>query len=217
MDTRKGKAEKMRERKYNLETAKVGDEVLEMSGAKLKVVYVSPTAVVTEFENGSIFTYAKTNSAAYLLYEVPLAWLGEDPIYAGDSIYLSFPGKCDSVFIVYRVYNGALRSTTGGWITLDKNKQIMESTTEYTFSLVPLADRIQVNGIDVFAPEKEAPRSGHIYFVSDPTNSNWYYTSNWYGDYSDNKYLERRLVHLTKDNAIAYAKAMVSAGEKHGK
>lgn len=206
----------MKERKYNLETAKVGDEVLEMSGTKLKVVYVSSTAVVTEFENGSIFTYAKNNSAAYLLYEVPLAWLGEDPIYAGDSIYLSFPGKCDSVFIVYRVYNGALRSTTGGWITLDKNKQIMESTTEYTLSLTPFVNRILVNDIEVFAPEKEAPRSGRIYFVSDPTNSSWYYTSNWYGSSNDREYLERGLVHLNKDNAIAYAKAMASAGEKHG-
>ena len=67
-----------------------------------------------------------------------------------------------------------------------------------------------INGFEVPAPETEELRQGVMYCISVPTNKGFYCECEWVGDLEfDFLLLERGLVFLTKEDAIANAKAML--------
>ncbi len=67
-----------------------------------------------------------------------------------------------------------------------------------------------INGFEVPAPETEGLRQGVMYCISVPTNKGFYCECEWVGDLEfDFLLLERGLVFLTKEDAIANAKAML--------
>lgn len=76
---------------------------------------------------------------------------------------------------------------------------------DYEFRLKPRT--ITVNGREIVAGESEVPKGG--YFTANPMSDAFYSATNWRDDYIDRRMLERGLVHLTKENAIAHAKAML--------
>lgn len=85
---------------------------------------------------------------------------------------------------------------------------------------VELAPRTHVvNGFTVPAPEVQTLTKNDSYYMPDASIRVWFVEYAWFKDSSDKRFLERGLVHLTKEAAIANAKAMLgidpySEGEK---
>lgn len=72
---------------------------------------------------------------------------------------------------------------------------------------------IFVNGVEVPAPESVAPSHLAEYFTASPTNEHLTSGSSWYGTQLEFKWLERGLVYLNKEDAIARSKAMLITQE----
>ena len=72
---------------------------------------------------------------------------------------------------------------------------------------------ILVNGVEVPAGEKEAPSKGATYYVPDQAEESLAYDFSWGDDDMDARFLERGLVYLDKESAIARAKAMLITQE----
>lgn len=66
---------------------------------------------------------------------------------------------------------------------------------------------ITVNGREIVAGEVETPHGK--YFTADPMQYDYFMEYTWTDQDCDSRFLERGLVHLTKENAIAHAKAML--------
>lgn len=75
------------------------------------------------------------------------------------------------------------------------------------FKLAPRTH--EVSGFTVPAPEVEALALDDVYFIGEPSSVDWHTEYTWYKDNSDKRFLERGLVHLTKEAAVANAKAML--------
>lgn len=72
---------------------------------------------------------------------------------------------------------------------------------------------ILVNGVEVPAPEKEAPADGAEYFVPQFLDIDAYEALYWKQDELDARLLERGLVYLDKESAMERAKAMIITQE----
>ena len=72
---------------------------------------------------------------------------------------------------------------------------------------------ILVNGVEVPAPEKVAPEVSATYYVPDQSEESLAYGFSWSDDDMDARFLERGLVYLDKESAIARAKAMLITQE----
>ena len=83
-------------------------------------------------------------------------------------------------------------------------------TNSDAFSLAPRTH--VVNGFTVPAPEVDALALDDVYFIGEPSSVDWHTEYTWYADNSDKRFLERGLVHLTKEAATANAKAMLGIG-----
>ena len=66
-----------------------------------------------------------------------------------------------------------------------------------------------INGFEVPLPEKEAPSYETEYYVPFPTSLYFYDERHWYDDTFDERVLERGLVFLNQEDAIATAEAML--------
>ena len=70
---------------------------------------------------------------------------------------------------------------------------------------------IVVNGIEVPEPQRVAPADGTAYWLANVTSIEFdQFELCWDGVESEMTWLQRGLVHLSKENAIAHAKAMVA-------
>lgn len=72
---------------------------------------------------------------------------------------------------------------------------------------------IMVNGMEVPAPENEAPSKGAIYYIPDISDESLVYDFSWGGCEMDTRLLGRGLIYLDKESAIARAKAMLITQE----
>lgn len=79
------------------------------------------------------------------------------------------------------------------------------------FRLAPRT--IIVNGVEVPAPEKEAPEYGADYFIPMTTCPMGYAKMVWTGDVDNVYALQEDLLYLNKEDAIARAKAMLITKE----
>lgn len=79
--------------------------------------------------------------------------------------------------------------------------------SNYEFRLKPRT--ITVNGREIVEPERKALEDDQAYWVPSIAREELQSQANWAGDAFDLRCLERGLVHLTKENAIAHAKAML--------
>ena len=75
---------------------------------------------------------------------------------------------------------------------------------------------INVNGFEIAAGEKGGLKDGDLYFVPCPHFESRFVSSIWRDFKSGNHLLKDGLVHLTKENAIAHAKAMLGIDPKTG-
>lgn len=73
---------------------------------------------------------------------------------------------------------------------------------------------ILVNGVEVPAPGKDAPADGETYFIPDLYSESMCYEYKYRGESEMHKlFLERGLIYLDKESAIARAKAMLITQE----
>lgn len=77
----------------------------------------------------------------------------------------------------------------------------------YTFRLAPRT--VLCNGVEVPAPESVAPKDGVDYYFQTPHGVEIVSRELWRGCNFDLRLLERGLVYLNKEDAIARAKAML--------
>lgn len=77
----------------------------------------------------------------------------------------------------------------------------------YEFRLAPRT--IFVNGVEVPAPERVAPENRESYYTADVWGDDLYADFIWRNDKDDQRALQRGLVYLNKEDAIARAKAML--------
>lgn len=68
---------------------------------------------------------------------------------------------------------------------------------------------IIVNSFQVIAGEKAELKAGEEYFLASPKDEDFHDFYTWEGDSHDRRWLERGLIHKTKENAIAHAVAML--------
>ena len=63
-------------------------------------------------------------------------------------------------------------------------------------------------------PEREAPDIGDTYFTSNAHAKDYYTMYSWGDSWLDQAWLERGLIHLTKEAAIAHGKALIALSKK---
>lgn len=78
----------------------------------------------------------------------------------------------------------------------------------HDWELIP--ETININGIDVPKPESKELICNTLYYIPKPEYKALYTSSCWNNHRIDKLRLERGLIHLTKENAIAHAKAIIS-------
>ena len=76
------------------------------------------------------------------------------------------------------------------------------------WELIP--ETININGIEVPMPERKELICNTLYYIPNPDHLDLYAFCFWCNNMSDKLRLERGLIHLTKENAIAHAKAIIS-------
>lgn len=69
---------------------------------------------------------------------------------------------------------------------------------------------ITIGGIEIQQPEKTAPENGVEYFVPSFATDALYVSNEWYDDHVDRQRLDRGVVHLDRESAIAHTKALLS-------
>lgn len=69
---------------------------------------------------------------------------------------------------------------------------------------------INMNGREVPEPVREAPKRDKHYFVPGVAEEHFYRETTWSDDRFDHLRLQRGIIHLTRDAAIAHAKAMLN-------
>lgn len=105
----------------------------------------------------------------------------------------------------------------GNWTTCSTEgvlRHILNGFPADKFRLTP--HTIFVNGVDMAAPEKVAPKVGVTYYIPDFGERLQYFGHTWDGDVLDLCYLDRGVVYLNKEDAIARAKAMLLTSDKEG-
>lgn len=75
------------------------------------------------------------------------------------------------------------------------------------FRLAP--EVIIIGDVNFPKPETKALKEGQYYFMPDLTTAKLYFRSRWDNDEYDVQRLERGFVHLSEENAIAHAKALI--------
>ena len=75
---------------------------------------------------------------------------------------------------------------------------------------------IIINGRKIQAPHRVELEQGQRYFAALPSGWDWHIAGTWGAGLSDQFWLDRGLLHLTKEAAIAHAKALVSFTSKEG-
>ena len=182
---------------YDLHQAKVGDLVLCRSLIKGEVVYIDHNQVVIRWEDTLNIFDMEEDHAMYLR---PLAWLGDDPVHKGDTLY-----SVHSEHVVNSVDCGRLYSTNGSYFPIDGDKL----QSHELFSLTPVTLTVVVNGFEVPAPIPCPPEKGADYYIPSLTDDDFYCQWIRQGDMMDRLALERGLAHTTEEAAVAHAKAML--------
>ena len=187
---------------YDLHQAKVGDLVLCLSPNKGEVVYIDHNQVVVRWKNAlNLFDIEEE----HCMYFRPLAWLGEDPIYKGDTLY-----SVHSEHVVNSVHCGRLYSTDGAYHLMNGD----EIQNPKRFSMTPVILTIVVNGFEVPAPITCPPEKGANYYVASLMDEKYYKLWSWCGGSIDRLALERGLAHTTEEAAVAHTKAMLGIDPK---
>ena len=195
-------------RPYDLATAKVGDEVLtDKPGESAIVGIVTPKTVALHWQNDEIIVFHR-NEGDHTLKLPPLAWHQDGtPIYAGDSLWIVDKGLSSygKEYVAEGVENGYLLFTNG------EDTILIEDTTRYShWGHTNPVRTIRTGEFDVPEPERDPLEVGQTYYTLMFSSGLPVIDYNWVGDTTDFRFLDRGLVHLTKEAAELHAKALLS-------
>lgn len=123
---------------------------------------------------------------------------------------MTFQEWCKEILpIVQAAANGEeieYLSHTGKWV--DRGDSMAETfKPRLKYRIKPRT--IKVNGFDVPKPESEAPLYRSKYFIPVTNSYEFCKVGTWSGCEYDSLLFARGLIHLSDDNAIAHAKAML--------
>lgn len=101
-------------------------------------------------------------------------------------------------------------TTQDGWCELDCDFTI-ENLLNNLYSFRLAQEIMTIGDVSFPKPETSPLVMGTKYWVADPTNRNFtnYIPIKWENDNHDKMLLSRGFIHLTKENAITYAKALI--------
>ena len=105
----------------------------------------------------------------------------------------------DKDIIVFKGTNGTLYNEEGA---------PLEELYLNGWELAP--ETIEINGIEVPKPETTAPPSGTIAYIPAIYGISEFHTVEWNNSYLLQEALAKGLIHLSKDNAIAHTRALLS-------
>ena len=191
---------------YNLEEAQVGDLVVNFSLVHLEVIATHGSTVVFGVV-GESQIYNFSQAMEHSNYLLPLAWLGDAPVYLGDVLYHN-NGK--SQYVVKGSSPGLLQvaPVPGGYpFTMPMTVGGSIPNIPNTWSLTP--PFIEINGHKVPKPECKPLKNGTRYFVPHLWSGD-IFGYRWGGDNDDQNCLKNGLVHLTEDAARAHTQAIIS-------
>lgn len=89
------------------------------------------------------------------------------------------------------------------------NGVTIEAILKGYFVFRPLPKTITIGDVSFPKPVSKALEENQKYFIPDFTVTRLYYTSQWCNTDLDNLRLKRGLIHLSQENAIAHAKALI--------
>lgn len=118
----------------------------------------------------------------------------------------------DSVYNLAGVVDGVLlRYTTEG-------VYIVNQVTDLDLFMKVEVKTHKVNGFEVPAPvtNPEDMKVGVTYYGADNTDLDWHFGTTWANDAKDKAWIARKLVFMSKEDAIANAKAMVGVNPYGG-
>lgn len=200
-------------RPYDPTQAKVGDVVLTPNPtARGEVVAVSLKEVVFVWED-DIFTILDRKQG-HVLRQPPLAWLGSDPVYAGDTLWIV--NESHTAFgIPYVIAGKAKRTLTCSSpadvaIYVDDKGEVSPCAIWSLTKPEPKPRFIDINGHKVPEPLRVAPAYDTRYYVPDLVSNILFSAYLWQDDDFDNCWLKLGFVHLTKEAAISHAQALLS-------
>lgn len=85
----------------------------------------------------------------------------------------------------------------------------IEAILKGYFVFRPLPKTIAVGGVSFPKSVSEPLKEGQKYFIPDLTVTRLYYTSQWCNTDLDNLRLKRGIIHLSEEDAVAHAKALI--------
>lgn len=130
--------------------------------------------------------------------------LAGDRVVNGDDIEvfdITYSDKIDGPFKVTGIING-------DWETFTEDGSY-RTDIESKYDLYMKQKTRTINGFEVPEPVRDPLEDGQEYFVSDLSLNDMFFDSCWDGGDIDFRRLERGLIHLDEESAIANANAMM--------
>lgn len=101
----------------------------------------------------------------------------------------------------------------GALTTFTKSGEYIKACSN-KFNLHMASKTMKVNGYEIEKSETTAPKSGTKYWIPDTARTALIYSTVWANAEFDNLMLNRKVVHLSKENALNHAKAMLGILKK---
>ena len=101
------------------------------------------------------------------------------------------------------------------WEKVLPNRMLLEGLIDPEHQFRLSQEMITIGDVSFPKPESEPLKDDEEYWIADPTVLHHKLVSQWVGDKLDKMALSRGLIHKSKENAIAHAKALIklSGGE----
>ena len=104
---------------------------------------------------------------------------------------------------------GVIASCNSEWRLLNEHNTSIDVLTSGLFMFRLAQETITVGDVSFPMPESEPLKGDEQYWVAAPTVAAYTASVSWTGDQFDKWALSRGLVHRSKENAIAHAKALI--------
>ncbi|WII94684.1 hypothetical protein LU276_06550 [Moraxella haemolytica] len=104
---------------------------------------------------------------------------------------------------------GVIDSQNSGWKPLNEHEIHIRVLTNGLFIFRLAKEMITINGVSFPKPDSEPLEIGQEYFVCDIVSKGFYDIFEWENRKLDQDFLKYGMIHLTKEDAIAHAKALI--------
>lgn len=202
-------------RPYDLTQAKVGDVVLtQFPEERGQVVALSPKEVAFLWENDRFNSHRLDKEHGLL--QPPLAWLGPDPVYAGDTLWITNEQHpaFGMPYVPSHRNGDQLTCTSPDCSIIYLHEDEIDRSNLWSLTKPEPKPRfIEINGHKVPEPLRNAPEHGTWYYVPNLSDPLLATGLRWTASKGDSQQLARGLVHRIREAAVAHAQALLSFTE----